>query len=159
MKKIYIFYILFIFINLSSCGYNPIFSSKDIDNNLGISIKDIKFKDLNQTNNLFSQKLKFFQKDETDLKQFNIFLDIKNNKRIISKNKVGDPETYNLEIIANVEITNYENNIVYSKMLKNNKNYNILDNKFDLKQEENIIINNLADEIVNEIISILFSMQ
>ncbi|MFL2898522.1 MAG: hypothetical protein ACJZ4G_02800, partial [Candidatus Pelagibacter sp.] len=71
----------------------------------------------------------------------------------------GDPETYNLEIIANVEITNYENNIVYSKMLKNNKNYNNLDNKFDLKQEENIIINNLADEIVNEIISILFSMQ
>ena len=92
------------------------------------------------------------------MKEFNLTLDINKTKNIISKNKLGDPETFNIEISANVVILNSENDILKSRTIRKNKNYNNLDNKFDLKQEENIIKNNIVDEIVNEILNIMFSI-
>ncbi len=143
---------------LTSCGYEPIFSSKSIKNNSNISINKILFENDNNINNVFIRKLKFFQKNNAGSKNFNIILDVTKNKKIVSKNKLGDPETYNIEIIANTSITNDKNEVVYSSDIKNNKNYNNLENKFDLRQEEKIIINNLVDEIINEIISKIFSI-
>ena len=57
-----------------------------------------------------------------------------------------------------VVILNTENNILNSRVIRKNKNYNNLDNKFDLKQEENVIKNNIVEEIVDEILNTMFSI-
>ena len=57
-----------------------------------------------------------------------------------------------------VLILSTENNILNSRTIRKNKNYNNLDNKFELKQEENIIKNNIVDEIVDEILNTMFSI-
>ena len=85
-------------------------------------------------------------------------MNINESKKIISKNKLGDPETFNVEIVVDILILNTENNILNSRTISKNKNYNNLNNKFDLKQEENIIQNNIVDEIVDEILNTMFSM-
>tara|TARA_S200000501_G_C20850462_1_gene755452 strand:- start:1729 stop:2211 length:483 start_codon:yes stop_codon:yes gene_type:complete len=160
MNKNIIATLLVLLISLTSCGYQPIFSSKSINNNADISINNITFKNKNDVNNIFLRKLKFFQKQKENSNQFDIILNISKTKKIISKNKVGNPEVYNIEIITDLSITRKgSDEIIYSSSLESNKNYNNLENKFDLKQEENTIISNLVDEMVNEIISAIFSSQ
>ena len=156
-KKLNILFFLSI-IFLHGCGFEPIFSSKNINNTQLISIDEINFKNYSDLNNLFLRKFRYFQRDKENFKEFNLTLDINETKKIISKNKLGDPETFNIEIIVDVLILSTENNILNSRTIRKNKNYNNLDNKFELKQEENIIKNNIVDEIVDEILNTMFSI-
>ena len=158
MKKELNILFFFIIIFLHSCGFEPIFSSKNINNAQLLSIDEVNFKNYSDLNNLFLRKFRYYQKDEENLKKFNLVLNINESKKIISKNKLGDPETFKIEIIADILILNTENNILSSRKVIKNKNYNNLNNKFDLKQEENIIKNNIVDEIVDEILNTLFSI-
>ena len=155
-KKLNILFFLIIF--LYGCGFEPILSSKNINNTQLVSIEKINFNNYNDLNNLFLRKFRSFQKDEEDLKKFNLALNINETKKTISKNKLGDPETFNIEISVDVVILNAENNILNSRVIRKNKNYNNLDNKFDLKQEENVIKNNIVEEIVDEILNTMFSI-
>ena len=155
-KKLNILFFLIIF--LYGCGFEPILSSKNINNTQLVSIEKINFNNYNDLNNLFLRKFRSFQKDEENLKEFNLALNINETKKIISKNKLGDPETFNIEISVDVVILNTENNILNSRVIRKNKNYNNLDNKFDLKQEENVIKNNIVEEIVDEILNAMFSI-
>ena len=156
-KKLNILFFLII-IFLHSCGFEPIYSSKNIKDAKLVSIHEVKFEVYSDLNNLFLRKFRYFQKDEENLKKFNLTLNINETKKIISKNKLGDPETFNIEISADVIILNTENNILNSRTINKNRNYNNLNNKFDLKQEENIIKNNIVDEIVDEILNAMFSI-
>tara|TARA_X000001036_G_C20552108_1_gene754825 strand:+ start:566 stop:1042 length:477 start_codon:yes stop_codon:yes gene_type:complete len=156
-KKLNILFFLII-IFLHSCGFEPIFSSKNIKDAKLVSIHEVKFEVYSDLNNLFLRKFRYFQKDEENLKKFNLALNINETKKIISKNKLGDPETFNIEISVDVIILNTENNILNSRTISKNRNYNNLSNKFDLKQEENIIKNNIVDEIVDEILNAMFSI-
>tara|TARA_A100001015_G_scaffold218919_1_gene246152 strand:- start:3185 stop:3661 length:477 start_codon:yes stop_codon:yes gene_type:complete len=156
-KKLNILFFLSI-IFLHGCGFEPIFSSKNINNEKLISINEVNFINYSDLNNSFLRKFRYFQRDKENFKKFNLTLDINETKKIISKNKLGDPETFNIEIIVDVLILNTENNILNSRTIRKNKNYNNLDNKFDLKQEENIIKNNIVGEIVDEIINTMFSI-
>ena len=158
MKKKLNILLCLIFIFLYGCGFEPIFSSKNINNTRLVSIDEVDFKNYSDLNNLFLRKFRYFQKNEENEKKFNLILNINETKKIISKNKLGDPETFNIEIIVDVLILNTEDNILNSRTIKKNKNYNNLDNKFDLKQEENIIKNNIVDEIVDEILNAMFSI-
>ena len=158
MKKELNILFFFIIIFLHGCGFEPIFSSKNISNTQIVSISEVNFKNYSDLNNLFLRKFRYFQKDEENLKKFNLILNINESKKIISKNKLGDPETFNIEIIVDILILSTENNILNSRTISKNKNYNNLNNKFDLKQEENIIKNNIVDEIVDEILNTMFSM-
>ena len=156
-KKLNILFFLII-IFLHSCGFEPIYSSKNIKDAKLVSIHEVKFEVYSDLNNLFLRKFRYFQKDEENLKKFNLALNINETKKIISKNKLGDPETFNIEISVDVIILNTENNILNSRTISKNRNYNNLSNKFDLKQEENIIKNNIVDEIVDEILNAIFSI-
>ena len=156
-KKLNILFFLII-IFLHSCGFEPIYSSKNIKDAKLVSIHEVKFEVYSDLNNLFLRKFRYFQKDEENLKKFNLALNINETKKIISKNKLGDPETFNIEISVDVIILNTENNILNSRTISKNRNYNNLNNKFDLKQEENIIKNNIVDEIVDEILNAMFSI-
>ena len=156
-KKLNILFFLII-IFLHSCGFEPIYSSKNIKDAKLVSIHEVNFEVYSDSNNLFLRKFRYFQKDEENLKKFNLTLNINETKKIISKNKLGDPETFNIEISVDVIILNTENNILNSRTISKNRNYNNLSNKFDLKQEENIIKNNIVDEIVDEILNAMFSI-
>ena len=156
-KKLNILFFLIIAF-LHGCGFEPIFSSKNINNAQLVSIHEVNFKNYSDLNNLFLRKFRYFQKDEENIREFNVALNINETKKIISKNKLGDPETFNIEIIVDVVILNTENNVLNSRTISKNKNYNNLNNKFDLKQEENIIKNNIVDEIVDEILNTLLSI-
>ena len=156
-KKLNILFFLII-IFLHGCGFEPILSSNNNNKAKLVLIDEVNFINYNELNNLFLRKFRYFQKEDSNLKKYNLTLDINSINKIISKNKLGDPETFNIEIVANIIIFNTKKDILNSKTIRKDKNYNNLDNKFDLKQDENIIKNNLVEEIVDEILNTLLSI-
>ena len=109
-------------------------------------------------NSLIERKLKFYQNKKIETKGVDVILDLKKDKKILSKNKIGDPETFEVQIIANVIINRSSSSqTLYSSDINYSRKYSNLENKFDLSQEENIITNNLVDEVIDEIIQAIIS--
>ena len=67
-----------------------------------------------------------------------------------SKNKSGKNSNLSLEIIIDLEISK-NGNILKKISYKENTNYNSLENKFELKQYEKILIKELTNRIINRI--------
>ena len=150
--------IFILFLSVYGCGYEPIFSNKNITNSSGVSINNITFLGYSKLNSLIERKLKFYQNKKIETKGVDVILDLKKDKKILSKNKIGDPETFEVQIIANVIINRSSSSqTLYSSDINYSRKYSNLENKFDLSQEENIITNNLVDEDIDEIIQAIIS--
>jgi len=139
------------FLLLLSCGYEPIYSKKQINSNNNFSINSINLIGDNKINQILKNKLKRnFNKERKSI-EFDLNLNSRVIKNITSKDKKGDPITFSIKIIINLEV--FEN-----KILKGEKNfeekfiYNNRENKFNLKQYEKNIKDNLISELSYEII-------
>ena len=75
-----------------------------------------------------------------------------------SKKRSGEATSLSIEILIDVEITN-NNNELKKLSLKENTNYNNLDNKFELKQFEKIIVNDLTNRLIDKIHYTLSTIQ
>ena len=142
MKIIKIFLILN-FIVLSSCGYKAL-------NNL----YDQNFRIINSE---FSGNKKINRKLERNFAKFN---DITNTSRLFavkinselirsvtSKDSAGKEASYSIEIIVTAKV--YENSErISSSSFEKKTNYNNLNSQFELKQYENVLVNNLTDQII-----------
>ena len=140
------------FLLLFGCGYESIHSKKK---NYNFSIQEINFLTPKNINKIVSNKLKNYINSENYTKEFILKIAINVNKSITSKNKQGNPEIFSMEINLDLEVL--ENNILKSKInFKETFEYNNQSNKFDLKQYENNIQNNLLNKIADDIIRHLY---
>ena len=72
------------------------------------------------------------------------------NRSITSKNSSGEALSYDLKITIVIEV--YENNNLLSKTsFDESTSYDNLNSKFELKQYENILIQDLTDQIIFKI--------
>ena len=67
-----------------------------------------------------------------------------------SKDKAGEATNLSLKITVNLEIFQ-ENKKIKDLVFIETSNYNNISNKFELKQFEKILINNLTDQIIKRI--------
>ena len=140
------------FLLLFGCGYESIHSKKK---NYNFSIQEINFSSPKNINKIVSNKLKNYINSKNYTKEFILKIAINVNKSITSKNKQGNPEIFSMEINLDLEVL--ENNILKSKInFKETFEYNNQSNKFDLKQYENNIQNNLLNKIADDIIRHLY---
>ena len=147
MKKIFLLLILSLFIN--QCGYEKIYSDKNLD----LTIKNIK-KENNIINNELSDALLGILSNKTSENTFDLEIQSKKFTNIKSKDSKGGPSVYVLKletkiIARNVNDKNYTN-IFYKEM-----NYNNNDDKFELSQYVNEIEKILIKETVEDIIAYL----
>ena len=87
-----------------------------------------------------------------------IKLQLKSDKKITisSKNTKGDPLVYKMTIISEIKI--YSNDkLIKEKNISKKFSYNNISNKFDLKQYEKIIEQNLVENIKEDIVLILYN--
>ena len=141
MKKIHFFIInLFILILLEGCGYEPVYSST----NFLFKIGKVNY-EKNRVNNQVVGSLKSLSnpkaKNTLDLK-----LNSTKQKRIVSKNKSGEAEIFELKILVEVIINNKQ------KSFSNFQNYNNNENKFELNQYEIEIEKQIIDGIIDDIL-------
>ena len=146
------------FFLLLSCGYEPIYSKKQINSNYNFSINTINLIGDNKVNQILKNKLKRNLNKEKKSTEFNLNLNSRVAKAVTSKDKKGNPIRFSIKIIINLEV--FE-----SEILKGEKNfeekfeYNNRSNKFDLKQYEKNIKDNLISELSNKIIRYLNSLR
>ena len=147
MKKIFLFLILTLFVN--QCGYEKVYSSK----NLNFSIKNIK-KENNTINNELSNALLGLLSKKTSDNTFDLEIQTIRSTEIKSKDSKGDPSVYVLKLETKIIVKNMANeeytNVFYEEM-----NYNNNDDKFELSQYINEIEKTLINETVGEIINYL----
>ena len=146
------------FLLLLSCGYEPIYSTKQINSNDNFSINTINYKGNNRVNQILKNKLKKILNKEKKSIELNLTLNSMVEKVVTSKDKKGNPIRFAIKIIIDLEV--FE-----SAILKNKRNfeekfaYNNKSNKFDLNKYEKNIKDNLISELSTEIIKYLNSLR
>ena len=143
MKK---FILIIIIMFLNSCGFTPIYSSKDSN------YKIISFQK-NKSNNLTKYIQDSIISLSNDNAEKNLRLDLNFKEEIIAilKDSKGDPKKNRLTIIVDLKVLDKNSNLVVEKIFSENFEYNIVDNKFNLRQYEKNIKLNLVEEITQEI--------
>ena len=149
MKIKFITYLFLIF--LTSCGYQPLYSSKGQT----FSIGKVEFSGDKYLTNNFEEKIKRFQDKKNDVLDLEVSLN--KSKNTIAKDKKGNPSVYSLTISAVITFKQSGKDDVI-KTFNQNTSYNNNDNKFDLKRYEKRLSTQLLDKIVEDFIFYTQSM-
>tara|TARA_B100000809_G_scaffold215747_1_gene221081 strand:- start:126 stop:581 length:456 start_codon:yes stop_codon:yes gene_type:complete len=151
MKNKSILLILLFFI-LANCGFEPIYSSKKSNFNIG----EIKITNKNKFNSIIKYNLKNISNNESQNK-FDLIINSEKKRIISSKDTKGNPQL--LTMIISVEVQ-----IIKDNVIKNKKNfsqdfsYSNNSNKFSLAQYEKDIEKNLINKIIENINTYLLSL-
>ena len=148
--------IFLLFLLLSSCGYEAIYSKKNSSNYI-FSISDLSFVGDKTINLTIKQKLSVFTQNKKD-KDLVIKISSTSKKIVLSKNTAGDATSFKNAISINVDVLmndKFKNNFV----ILENFNYNNISNKFNLKRYEEEIKKNLAETASDKLIFKLSNIQ
>ena len=151
MKKIILIFLIFL---LNSCGYTPIYSSKDSNYKIINFQKNIN----NNLTNYIQNTINAFSNDDA-IKSLNIKFEFKEEIITILKDSKGNPSKSRLNITVNLSVLDTNQNLIASNVFSENFEYNIDDNKFNLKQYEKNIKFNLVEQITQEILAFLANIK
>ena len=151
MKKIILIFLIFL---LNSCGYTPIYSSKDSNYKIINFQKNIN----NNLTNYIQNTINAFSNDDA-IKNLNIKFEFKEEIITILKDSKGNPSKSRLNIRVNLSVLDTNQNLIASNVFSENFEYNIDDNKFNLKQYEKNIKFNLVEQITQEILAFLANIK
>ena len=148
--------ILLLLLLLSSCGYETIYSKKS-SANYNFTVSDLSFVGDRVVNLKIKEKLKNYAQDKKE-KDFILKISSASEKVILSKNTAGDATSFKNSISINVEVL-MNNKFNSNFVILESFNYNNISNKFDLKQLEKDIKNNLAETASDKLIFKLSNIQ
>ena len=147
MKKIFL---ILIILFLNGCGYTPLYSSKDSNYKVISLNKNVN----NSLTNYVQNSIKVISNENAE-KSLNISFDYNENISVILKNSKGDPTKNRLNVVIDLSLFDSNNNLITSKQFSESFEYNIDDNKFNLKQYEKNIKFNLIEDITQQILVFL----
>ena len=151
MKKIFLIFLIFL---LHSCGYTPIYSSKDSNYKIINFQKNIN----NNLTNFIQNTINAFSNDDAN-KSLNIKFEFEEEVITVLKDSKGNPSKSRLNITVNLSVLDTNQNLIASNVFSENFEYNIDDNKFNLKQYEKNIKFNLVEQITQEILVFLANIK
>ena len=151
MKKIFLVIIILL---LNNCGYTPIYSAKDSN----FKIISLNSNVNNNLTNYIKNSISVFSNEDSD-KKLNISFNLKENVSVILKDSKGDPAKNRLTITVDVSLFDTNKNLVASNSFSESFQYNIDDNKFNLKQYEKNLKFSLIEQISQQIIEFLTNVK
>ena len=151
MKKIFLIFLIFL---LNSCGYTPIYSSKDSNYKIINFQKNIN----NNLTNYIQNTINAFSNDDAN-KSLNIKFEFEEEVITVLKDSKGNPSKSRLNITVNLSVLDTNQNLIASNVFSENFEYNIDENKFNLKQYEKNIKFNLVEQITQEILVFLANIK
>ena len=151
MKNKSILLILLFFI-LANCGFEPIYSSKKSNFNIG----EIKITNKNKFNSIIKYNLKNISNNESQNK-FDLIVNSEKKRIISTKDTKGNPEL--LAMIISIEVQIVKDNVIKNKKsFSENFSYSNNSNKFSLAQYEKDIEKNLINKIIENLNAYLLSL-
>ena len=150
--KYKIIYLLVILL-LSGCGFTPIYSNKNSD----FKVVDVKMNLNNNLTNYIENRLFSFSNINAS-KSFSIEINLEEEIIVILKDSKGDPLKNKLVTKIELVVNDDQKNKVSSKNFSEEFNYSVQDNKFNMKQYEQNIRQNLIQDISEQILSYLSNL-
>ena len=153
MQKLKNFFIMTICIWLVySCGYTPIFSSKDIK----FKIVEIQKRGDANIAELFAESIKKNQNNLDGLEKISLIIDASKNKTTLVKDQSGKILSYKLEIIIKANAKRISSNeIIISKELSAASNFDNKDRIYDASNLESKITKDLIKKLSRDLILII----
>ncbi len=145
IKNLKIIYIL-LFIIISGCEYQAIYGTKEIN----LRVEEMKLTGNNNLNKKINNYFNYYKNNKNYSKIIDVHVDSSLKKQISSKDRKGNAKTYELFVSIKLDILENEN-IIKTKIFNKSSSYKSLDNKFDLNQYEENLINNLVHDIWQDI--------
>ncbi len=150
--KIKIIFIITIFIFLTQCGYQSMYS----DQNVNFNIENITITNDLEIGKRVERRLEIFEDNKDKANNLDLEIDSSFSKSISSKDKQGNPKTFNMNVLIVLKyIENSDVKRVTS--FSENTTYNNQDDKFSLKNYEDSLKENLTDKIIDNILIYLQS--
>jgi len=143
MKKILLIFALI----LTSCGYQPIYINKSLNN---VEFAKITIAGDSDINRKIINSLSF-KENEFDESLNTLLIESSYQIRETSRNSKGQIQTYRSLIIVSLIINNKKETILNKTFLKD-FSYANKDNKFELVQYQNDVKNNLINKIIEDIV-------
>ena len=144
MKKIIIILLTLVF--LTSCGYSPIYSSKNLD----FRLKNMVTSKNDRLGSKVENKLQNFSNPESQ-KVISLQVDTQKQINILTKDSKGDPSRYEMIIDVKLKIINDQNKN-FNRSFQERFNYKSDTNKFKLnnyeKEIEDLLINKNIENII-----------
>ena len=153
LKKIIIPILLLL---LSSCGYEAIYSKKNLSS-YDFSISELIFVGDRDVNIKLKQRLNSFTVNKKN-KNFVLKISSDAEKVVLAKDTAGNPTNFKYTITVNIEVI-MKNNLKNNLQIIDSFNYNNDVNKFDLKKYELQIIGNLAETASEKLLYKLSNIQ
>ena len=151
MKNKIFFLVIFMF--LAQCGYQTVYSNK----NSNFSISDVKILNDQNIGRQIKNRLGVLSNATKNSDNYYLEIDSKFEKTTASKDKQGNPDTFNLIVNVKVTLTNNKN-IKETKIFSEGINYDNSDNKFSLRRYENSLKENLTEKIIDNLLIYLQSI-
>ena len=143
-----------VIILVNSCGYTPIYSSKDSN----YKIIDFKKNINNNLTNYIQNSITILSNEDAN-KSLYIGLDLREEISVILKDSKGDPSRNRLKITVNLSLSDANNDLINTSIFSESFEYNIDENKFNLKQYEKNIKLNLVEQITQQILVFLANVK
>ena len=151
MKYKLIYFLIIIL--LPSCGFTPIYSEK----NSNFKIVNIKKNLDNNLTNYIENSLVTFSNIKAT-KSFNIEIYLEEEILVILKDSKGDPLKNKLVTKLRLVVNDSQDNLISFKNFNEDFNYSVQENKFNMKQYEKNIRQNLIQDINEQILSYLSNL-
>jgi len=148
MKKL----LLFVFLILYGCGFKPLYSDKEFKN---LEFSEITLSGNTSVNRKIINYLKISKKNGV-LDTLTLNSNFEN--LISSKDSTGKADTYLSILTISFKIQSQDNILIYDRKFNKSFSYKNRDNKFELVEYQNEILNNLVNEITEEILLNLNSL-
>ena len=146
MKKKILSFLIFLF--LSSCGYEALYSKKN-QINYDFSISELNFNGDREVNLKIKEKLNNYVLDKKD-KTFRLRISTTSKKTIIAKNRVGNATNFKIEITVDMEVLK-NNGLKSNFVIIESFDYSNKSDKFELKSYEKEIKNNLSNIVSDKL--------
>ena len=146
--------VLLSFFLLLSCGFEPIYSEKNLKK-YNFTITSIGFEGNYRVNQKLKNNLTKYTGENENQINFDLNINSKLEKKIKSKDKQGDPLGLLLKIIAEVKIFK-DNELRDTRIFVESFEYQNKSNKIELNQYEESLQNNLTIKLSEEIVRHLY---
>ena len=146
LNKIIVFFYIFFLI---SCAYEPVFK-QGIYN---FEIDKIEMIGEKKINRIIENKLSLIKKgNDSDKRKYDILIESEKKRLIISNDSKGDPLKFEMVLTINFKLIDNGILALDKNIIKKNI-YNNESDKFELEQNEDIILENLSNKVSDLIIS------
>ncbi len=139
---------------LTSCGFKPIYSSK----NSNYKIIEIINKNKNKNSFVIEKTVMSISNDDA-VKKVKLEIDYKQTISTILKDSKGDPSKNKLLIDVDLTVKNEKNKVLVTKSFREEFSYEVQSNKFNMSQYVENISSNLINKISNDIILLLATLE